>query len=155
MLYALLKTLHLLAIVIWVGGMFFAHCALRPALDTLDPPARLRLMHAVLSRFFAHVLAASVIAWITGLWMIGRTTKLAVTSGGQFAMPLDWSIMSALGTAMVLIFFVIRFRFFPRLAQAISAADWPTAGGAMALIRRWVGINLVLGLVIIVVTLLY
>ena len=36
--------LHLVAAVIWVGGMFFAYMALRPAAATvLEPPARLQL----------------------------------------------------------------------------------------------------------------
>ena len=39
MTYALAFTLHLLAVVIWVGGMFFAHFMLRPsAIEKLEPP---------------------------------------------------------------------------------------------------------------------
>ncbi|EFK95682.1 membrane protein [sediment metagenome] len=49
MVYALLKALHVLAVVLWVGGMAFAHFFLRPALATLEPPHRLRLMHVVLA----------------------------------------------------------------------------------------------------------
>jgi len=37
-------TLHILGAVIWVGGMFFAYMALRPAIvETLEPPFRLKL----------------------------------------------------------------------------------------------------------------
>ena len=36
--------LHLLATVVWVGGMFFAHVALRPAVAALPPPVRLPLV---------------------------------------------------------------------------------------------------------------
>jgi putative copper export protein len=32
MLYASLKTLHLLALIVWLGGMVFVHFFLRPAL---------------------------------------------------------------------------------------------------------------------------
>ena len=60
MLYATLKTQHVLAIVVWVGGMVFAHFFLRPALARLEPPVRLRLMHEVLGRFFRVVLVASL-----------------------------------------------------------------------------------------------
>ena len=31
MIYATLKLLHILAIVVWIGGMVFAHFFLRPA----------------------------------------------------------------------------------------------------------------------------
>ncbi|MEY3672815.1 MAG: hypothetical protein RI904_2472, partial [Pseudomonadota bacterium] len=42
MLMASLVVLHLLAALVWVGGMFFAHNALRPmAASVLQPPERL------------------------------------------------------------------------------------------------------------------
>ena len=48
MLYASLKAIHLLSIVAWIGGMFFMHTCLRPAAaEVLEPPARVRLMHAI------------------------------------------------------------------------------------------------------------
>ena len=48
MLYATLKALHLLSIIVWLGGMVFTLFFLRPALGVLSaPPDRLRLMHAV------------------------------------------------------------------------------------------------------------
>ena len=40
MLYRALKTLHVLAIVVWIGGMVFAHFFLRPAAARLEPPVR-------------------------------------------------------------------------------------------------------------------
>jgi hypothetical protein len=42
MLYATLKTIHLLSIIVWIGGMVFAHFFLRPAVAQLEPPLRLR-----------------------------------------------------------------------------------------------------------------
>lgn len=42
MLMKLLYLLHVLATVVWVGGMFFAHFVLRPiAVAQLPPPQRL------------------------------------------------------------------------------------------------------------------
>ena len=51
MLMALLKAAHVLAVVVWVGGMAFAHFFLRPSLVLLEPPSRVKLMHAVLFAF--------------------------------------------------------------------------------------------------------
>ena len=51
MIYAALKTVHVLAIILWIGGMAFAHFFLRPAVAQLEAPVRLRLMHDVLGRF--------------------------------------------------------------------------------------------------------
>ena len=154
MLYATLKTLHLLSIIVWVGGMVFAHFFLRPAVAALEPPVRLKLMHAVLSRFFAAVLVASLTALATGLWMIGRVAKQAVQSGGSFQMPLHWWLMAVLGVLMVAIFGHIRFVLYKRLSVEVAAASWPAAGRAMSAIRQWVGVNLVLGVFIVVATLL-
>ena len=154
MLYALLKTLHLLSIIVWVGGMLFAHFFLRPAVATLDPPLRLKLMHAVLGRFFAAVLVASLTALVTGLWMIGRVAKQAVQSGGVFQMPHSWWLMAVLGVLMVAIFGHIRFVLYKRLSVEVDTASWPAAGRALNAVRQWVGVNLALGLLIVVVVLM-
>ena len=52
MLYASLKAIHLLAVIVWVGGMCFMLICLRPAVhEVLEAPARVALMHATLRRF--------------------------------------------------------------------------------------------------------
>lgn len=99
MIYEALKTLHLLLIVVWVGGMVFSHFFLRPAVIGLEPSVRLTLMRDVLRRFFQAVLAASVLTLITGVWMLGRVAKNTVQSGGGFQMPFDWTVMTVLGVA--------------------------------------------------------
>jgi uncharacterized membrane protein len=154
MIYAILKTLHVLSIVVWVGGMAFAHFFLRPAVAPLDPPVRVRLMHDVLGRFFKAVLAASLLTLASGVWMLGRVAKQAVQSGGSFEMPLAWTLMTVLGVAMVAIFMHIRFALYKRLNAAVAASDWSAGGNALAQIRRWVSVNLGLGVVVLVVTLL-
>ena len=154
MIYNLLKLTHVLSLIVWIGGMVFAHFFLRPAALQLPPPERLRLMHDVLRRFFAGVTVAIVLVLVTGLWMIGRVAKQAVQSGGSFAMPLDWMLMTALGIVMMAIFGHIRFALFKRLARAVAASDWATGGQALASIRTWVGVNLALGVSIVAITLL-
>lgn len=154
MLYNALLLAHLLSVIVWVGGMAFAHCFLRPAAQALPPPQRLALMHGVLQRFLAAVSVAVVVVLASGLWMIGRVARQAVQSGGTFAMPLDWTVMATLGLVMIAIFGYIRLALFPRLQRAVAASDWPTGGQAMAGIRRWVGVNLALGVAIVVITVL-
>jgi uncharacterized membrane protein len=153
MLYAILKAVHVLAIVVWVGGMVFTHFFLRPSLAQLEPPQRLRLMHEVLGRFFRAVLAASLLSLGTGLWMIGRVAKQTVQAGGSFQMPLEWTLMTVLGVLMVAIFMHIRFALYARLGRAVAAADWPAGAAALAQVRQWVVVNLGIGVFIIVVVL--
>lgn len=154
MIYASLKLLHILAIVVWVGGMVFSHFFLRPAAMQLPPPQRLPLMHETLRRFFSAVMAAVVVVLVTGLWMIGRMAKDMVQAGLSFNMPLDWTIMATLGIVMMAIFGHIRFALFKRLSLAVAAQDWPAGGAALGSIRTWVGVNLVLGILIMAITLL-
>ena len=154
MIFAALKLAHVLAVVVWIGGMVFAHFFMRPAALMLEPPQRIRLMHGALQRFFAAVLVSIVVILGSGLWMIGRVAKESVQAGLGFNMPLDWTIMATLGIVMMAIFMHIRFALFKRLSKAVAASDWQAGGAALASIRTWVSINLAIGVVIVVVTLL-
>ena len=97
MIYAALKTVHVLAIIVWIGGMVFAHFFLCPAVARLDQPVRLRLMHDVLDRFFQAVLVAALLTLASGVWMLGRVAKQAVQSGAT--MGLDQPRPGCLGAA--------------------------------------------------------
>jgi uncharacterized membrane protein len=154
MFYAALKTIHLLSVIVWIGGMVFAQFFLRPALATLEAPGRVRLMHDVLGRFFNAVLVAAGLALASGMWMIGRIARQTVQSGVTVNMPLEWLVMAVLGVAMLGIFGYIRFALYPRLTRAVMAAAWPAGGAALASIRSWVMVNLAIGVVIVAVTLL-
>lgn len=151
MLFILFKLLHLLAVMVWVGGMFFAHFFLRPAVQGLQPPERVKLMHSVLQRFFAVVMVLVVVILASGVGMIGSIHAMAGAAGGKFNMPATWIVMSILGLVMMAVFGHIRFALFKRLDRAVEAKDWPAGGKALESIRKWVALNLALGLVIIIV----
>ncbi|MNO05997.1 Copper resistance protein D [compost metagenome] len=59
--------------------------------------------------------------------------------------------MAAGGIVMTAIYGYIRFVLYTRLAAAVAASAWPAGGQAMAGIRRWVGVNLLLGIAIVAV----
>jgi len=138
---------HLLGVIVWVGGMFFAHMALRPsAAALLPPPQRLPLLHGVFTRFFPWV-------WLSILSILSSGSYGMLLLGGFKA---GWHIhaMLAIGVAMMTIFSYIYFVPFPRLKQGVLKQDWPVAGVAMARIRLLVGVNLILGLTATVIALL-
>jgi uncharacterized membrane protein len=60
---------HIFGAVIWVGGMFAIYFCLRPALGTLDPPQRLRLMRVTFQKFFPWVWVAILLLLASGYWM--------------------------------------------------------------------------------------
>lgn len=138
-------TLHLLAAVIWVGGMFFAYVCLRPvAASLLEPPLRLQLWVGAFRRFFPWVWATVIILLVTGHLMIALF-------GGFGSIGKHVHIMMSLGYTMFFVFAHLYFAPFKRLKVAVSISDWPTAGTNLNTIRKMVGINLLLGLVTVAV----
>ncbi len=134
--------LHVLSVVIWVGGMFFAHQCLRPvAVEVLEPPLRLRLWRGVFARFFPWVWVAVTAILVSGLWMIFSVY------GGMRGVALHVHIMFGLGLVMMAIFVYVFLVPYRLLKMAVTAEDWPAGGRALARIRKLVGINLVLGLI--------
>ncbi len=141
------RWIHLLGVVVWIGGMFFAHMALRPAVLALPPPQRLTLLSATLARFLGWVAVA-----IVGILVSGGA--LVVMLGGMRGVGVAVHVMTGLGVLMMLIYAHIVAGPFRRLRTEVAAAQWERAGAAMAQVRRSVGVNLVLGLVTITVAVL-
>lgn len=143
---ALLISLHVLFVVIWVGGMFFAYMALRPAAaSVLEPPQRLSLWAASFSRFFPWVWGAIVIILVTGLLLIFKYF------GGMAGTAVYIHAMLGLGVLMMLIFVHVFFAPYQRLKRAVAAQDWPAGGKALNQIRVLIAINLSLGLLTVLV----
>lgn len=141
-------TIHMLAVVIWVGGMFFAYMALRPAaVATLEPPQRLPLWSATFRRFFPWVWAAIILLPATGYWMI-----LSPSAFGGFAnISLYIHAMQGIGLVMMAIFLHVFFAPYQRLNRAVEAGDWPEAGKQLNQIRQSVFVNLLLGIITVIV----
>jgi uncharacterized membrane protein len=138
-------SLHLLAAVVWVGGMFFAYMALRPvAAAQLQPPLRLALWAGVFRKFFPWVFAAIAIILASGYWMV------LSFYGGFDAVGMHVHLMIWSGYVMMLIFLHVFFAPFTRLKRAVAAEDWPAGGKALAQIRVLIGVNLAIGLMVVV-----
>jgi uncharacterized membrane protein len=143
--YMSMLLLHVLGVVVWVGGMFLMHVAVRPAaVELLQPPLRLPLLASILRRFFFWVGVAVVAVLASGLAMI-------LGGGGFHTAHLSVHLMFAIGLAMMAIFLHIRFAPFMRLQQAVASSDWPQAAARLDQVRRLVSVNLVLGVVTIAV----
>jgi uncharacterized membrane protein len=150
MLYALLKSFHLLAVIVWIGGMAFTLLCLRPAARVLEPAARVTLMHAAMKRFFFIVSIAAAVVVASGAAMLGMAWSAAARAGLAFNMPLDWYAMTATFFVMLAVFVHIQSVLFRRLDAAVSAARWPDGAAALGAIRWEVSLNLVLGVFVIV-----
>lgn len=139
------KFLHVLSVIIWVGGMFFAYMALRPvAAIKLEPPLRLTLWEGVFGKFFPWV-------WLCVVLILGSGLYMMAVMGRP---PLHVTVMFVIGFIMMLLFAHLFFAPYRRLKRAVAAQDWPAGGAALGQIRKMVGINLSLGLLTTAIALL-
>lgn len=137
--------LHVLAAVVWVGGMFFAYMCLRPSLTWMDVPVRMRLWTHVLSRFFRFVGLSAAVLLVTGFWIVfGRF-------GGLRHVESHVHLMLGLGIVMMLLAAHVYFVPYKRLKRMVSVSNWPEAGKQVNQIRVFVAVNLLLGLVVVAI----
>ena len=140
---AIAVILHALSAVVWVGGMFFAHQALRPAAVVLEPGPRLMLWARVLGRFFAWVIGAVVLLLVSGFAMVFDVF------GGFGGLGLYIQLMMGIGIVMMLLFFHLYFAPWRRFQAAVGRQDWAEGGRQLGQIRSIVTVNLVLGLIVV------
>lgn len=145
---ATLKVLHILGVVIWVGGMFFAYMVLRPVVNQLLPsPQMLKFWQTVFSSFFHWVWLSITVILASGLHMISEM-------GGFGRLPFNVYLMFAIGSMMMLIFIYVFFTAYRKLKRYVAAEDWESASIALVQIRVLVGLNLILGFVTIAIAIL-
>ena len=138
---------HVISVVVWVGGMFFAYMALRPvAARVLQPAERLTLWQGVFGRFFPWVWISVLLILVSGLWMF-----MLLGAGNA---PVYVHAMFGLGVLMMLIFAHVFFAPYRRLKRAVAGQDWKSGGAALTQIRKLIGLNLALGMITIAVAML-
>jgi uncharacterized membrane protein len=142
---ALLIALHVLAVVVWVGGMFFAYVVLRQSAGPLPSETRLALWHRVFRRFFPWVWSSIVVLLVSGYGM------MFLYFGGFAGAGLYIHVMQGIGIVMMLLFMHLFFGPWRRFSDAVERRYFPEAATRPARIRRVVAANLVLGLATIIV----
>jgi len=137
------KLIHLLAVLVWVGGMFFAYVVLRPAaVEVLEPPQRLRLWDAVFRSFFNWVWGSVAALLVSGLYMV-------YLYGGIAHVARHVHIMLVMGLVMMLIFGYVFFSCYVPLSLHVGSQRWKEAGELLGKIRKLIAVNLALGLLIV------
>ena len=145
-MYNYAKLLHLIAGVVWMGGMTFMLFALRPAtMATMEAQPRAVLMEEVFRRFYLWVMVAIVVLFTTGTHLYTSTFRAAKMATGAGSVPLGWNVMLVLGLAMMLVFGHIYFAGFKKYKRAVAGADWPLAAKAGGLIHTMTLVNFALG----------
>lgn len=139
----LIEALHGMAATAWVGGIFFAFMALRPAAnESLEPPLRLKLWQSAYSHFFPWV-------WVMiGVLLATGYTDLFVRFGGFGNSHLYLALMHGIGLLMIVLFGYLYFGLYKALSRAVAAADTAGAAAVMKRMRPVMLINLSLGMLV-------
>lgn len=134
--------LHVLAVVLWIGGVFLLDLILAPLLERHVTPQeeRLALLYALFRRFFVWVWGAGAVLVLTGYWVFFQ--YFGGIHGKSTAV---WG-MVLLGTSMVLLALYIFFVPFLRMGRKVRKRDWAGAAREARTIRRLSTINLVLAI---------
>ncbi len=132
---------HVLAAIIWVGGMFFAYVVLRPVAGELEPGPRLALWRGVFGRFFPWVWASIVGLLVSGYGM------LLFGLGGFATAGVHVHVMQLIGLIMMALFLHLYFAPWRRFQRALEKGDPAAAARQLGQIRTIVLINLTLGLI--------
>ena len=144
-IYTTLLFAHVLGVVIWVGGMFVLHFAVRPSAARLqEPSVRLTFLSSALGRFMSWAALAIVAVLASGLAMI-------LIGGGFRNAHLSVHVMFAVGLLMMALYLHIRFAPFKRMRAAVMTGDWAVAAANLDMVRKLVLINLMLGFIVIAI----
>lgn len=140
---ALIQAMHGIAATAWIGGIFFAFMALRPAANkTLEPAQRVQLWQAAYTHFFPWVWLFIVILLATGYAdLFHRFDGFSASSAYLAAMHL-------IGLVMVLAFCYLYFILYRRLTKSLSNGNLAVAADIMKKMRPVMATNLTLGLLI-------
>jgi uncharacterized membrane protein len=143
MILAILLTTHLIAVSLWIGGMFFALFILRPTLLPLPALQRLDLNAAALGRFFPWVWGFVALTLLSGFGLVFHQY-------GSFAhTPLPIHLMAAGGLLMALVFTMLWLRPFSSFRRAVAEQQPAAAARALGRIRSLVMVNFTVGLVLL------
>jgi len=143
----LFTSVHSLAAVLWVGGIFLVYKVFRPAvIDQLEPPQRLKLFLGIFDRFFPWVWVFIVALLLSGYadWF----SRL----GGISQASLYLHLMHVVGWVMIILFAWLYFVAYKQFKAAVSRAEFPVAGAILNnKMRPVIVVNLGLGLVEVVI----
>lgn len=138
-----MEFLHLIATVIWIGGMFFNIFVLRPSLGIIEQGQRVKLGYTVLKRFLPFAWISIITLFISGIFL-GSNDTLIFTK-------------HIIVLFMVLIVAIISFILFPKLTSIVfqdkiqneQRKELIKINGKIVLLVK---INLILGILVLLLT---
>ncbi len=98
-LYALARVIHVLSIVVWIGGVFMVTMIILPAVQKFkSPDEQIDFFTLVENRFALFAKATTLLALLSGLWMLylnsGWVQFLNISHWWLWAMVLIWLLFT-------------------------------------------------------------
>jgi len=147
-LTVILRFLHLLATVTWIGGMFTINLVLMPSLAAIDPPQRGKLLGAALERFKPLALGAMAVLLITGVLVAPPRSLLNLSTPYGVALALKHLVV----LAMVVIGLMVPFVISPKM-QSLAPAPGERPTPAFIQTQKQLSVlarvNMILGVVVL------
>lgn len=137
--------LHVLAAVIWIGGMVFNILVVRPSMAVIDASQRIKLAVAMLKRFIRLVLASIGLLAITGILM--ALPKFSLTTAYGITLLFKITIVGV----MISIVIFIRYSLLPKLEFLIVQSS-PDVSKTIGRIVALVKINLAFGVFVLLLS---
>jgi len=139
MFNAIAIILHIIAINVWVGGMFFLVMVLGRAISTLEQAQQLTVWAMVLKYFFFWVWLAALTLLSTGFGMLVYRFHDFVNA------PAYIFVMASLGVLMGLVFLLMYFIFYQKFRHAIQDQSVEMARDYLRVIRILGFVNMIMG----------
>ncbi|BBN60354.1 CopD family protein [Hydrogenovibrio marinus] len=121
-LYSLASFAHLLAAILWVGGIFLVYKVFRPVAMQLEPSQRLTMFLGIFNKFFPWVWGFIFVLIVSGYadWILRL--------GGFNSTQLYVVAMEVIGWIMIILFAWLYFVFFKRFKKYVEEENFAEAG---------------------------
>lgn len=142
--FAFARVVHVLAVVLWIGGVAMVTTVLLPSLRRMDSPEEaITLFERLESRFALQAKFAVLLTGLSGFYMLDY-----IDAWGRYTDPSYWWVhaMTAVWVIFMLVLFVLEPLFLRRWFQEHGKRD---PGRTFAVIQRFHRVLLVLSLVTI------
>jgi len=139
-------SVHTLAIIIWLGGLFLLGVVFRPGSERMDPATAFPLWDRVLRRFFVWAWISLAAILVTGILMV------FLKFGGFSGVPNLHRANTALGIPAMVLYAYLYFVPWRRFRQAMSIYDLSAAGKTLARFRTVTAVILCFGVIASVVS---
>lgn len=132
--FVLARALHVVAVVIWIGGVAFVTTVLIPSLRALDSDEnRIQLFERLEGRFAFQAKVTTLLTGLSGLWMLDY-----LNAWSRYLDPQFWwlHLMTAIWFIFTLVLFVLEPLFLHRLFHRLAEQDNDAAFKKLQIMHR-------------------